>query len=256
MRPQAVVEAPPVGDEDLRLFERGEELGVQELVSELAVERFDVAVLPRAPRFDEQRRDAQVGEPLPDRGGDELGAVVAPDVLGHAVLEEEIGERHEHLVARDAALDNDRQTLAGVLVDHCEQLQGAAVAGVLTDEVVGPDVVAVLGPQPDAGAVGEPQAAALGVPLRDLETFGPPDALDALHVQLPAGHLQQVGDTPVAVAAEGARQTDHGRGQGVLVGTRRGRPPLGRAVLAQRAAGAAFGDVQPLTDCLDAATST
>jgi hypothetical protein len=46
VRAQAVVETAPIGDEDLRLFQCGEDLAVQELVSELAVERLDVAVLP------------------------------------------------------------------------------------------------------------------------------------------------------------------------------------------------------------------
>jgi hypothetical protein len=41
-----IVLASPPCDQDLCLLEREEKLAVQELVSELAVERLDVAVLP------------------------------------------------------------------------------------------------------------------------------------------------------------------------------------------------------------------
>jgi hypothetical protein len=46
VRPQAAVEPSPVGNEDLRLLERVEELTVEQLITELGVERLDVAVLP------------------------------------------------------------------------------------------------------------------------------------------------------------------------------------------------------------------
>ena len=42
---------------------------VEEFVPEFAVEAFDVAVLPRTPRLDEQRLDSQPREPLPDGFG-------------------------------------------------------------------------------------------------------------------------------------------------------------------------------------------
>ena len=60
---------------------------------------------------------------------------------------------------------------------------------------------------------------------------------------------KQAGDALVAVAAEAARQADHGRGQGVLVGAQLRPMALAGAVLAEGSAGPAFGDVQPLTDC-------
>ena len=55
MGSDAVVVVTPVGDEHLGFEQRGEAFAVQELVSELAVKRLDVAVLPGAARLDEQR---------------------------------------------------------------------------------------------------------------------------------------------------------------------------------------------------------
>ena len=60
MRSQVVVLTPPLFDQDLCLLERVEGLAVQEFVAQLAVERFDVVVLSRRARFDEQGGDAPV----------------------------------------------------------------------------------------------------------------------------------------------------------------------------------------------------
>ena len=115
------------------------------------------------------------------------------------------------------ALDADRQTLVGELIDHGEQLQGTAVVGAFRHEVISPDVVTTLRPQTDTGAVGKPQTASLGLAAGHLEALRAPDALHALLVDVLAGHLQQAGDALVAVAPEAPGQGDDGRGQGVLV---------------------------------------
>src|SRR5215210_4028367 len=80
--------------------------------------------------------------------------------------------------------------------------------GAVLNEVVGPHVIAVLGPQPDAGPVREPQPPALGLPLGDLEPFTVPDALDPLVVHQPAGLAQKCRDLAIAVAAVLAREFD------------------------------------------------
>lgn len=72
MRPDGVVFPPPAFDEHLGLPERVEDLSFQQLVAELAVERFDVAVLPGTARFDVERLDVDPLEPLPDLGRREL----------------------------------------------------------------------------------------------------------------------------------------------------------------------------------------
>jgi hypothetical protein len=51
-----------------------------------------------------------------------------------------------------------------------------------------------LRPQADTGAVGQPQAAALGLPRRSLQPFAPPDPLDPLVVHQPARIAQQGRD--------------------------------------------------------------
>ena len=55
MRPDSVVLSAPVLDQNLSLFERAEDLNIEQTISELAVEAFTVSILPRAAGFDEQR---------------------------------------------------------------------------------------------------------------------------------------------------------------------------------------------------------
>jgi len=72
--------------------------------------------------------------------------------------------------------------------------------GAVLDEVVGPDVIAVLCPQPDAWSVRQPEPAAFGLPIGDLQPLASPDTLDPLVVDDPARLAQQSGDLAITVA--------------------------------------------------------
>lgn len=73
--------------------------------------------------------------------------------------------------------------------------------GASLDEIVGPDVIAMLRSQSQEGAIPIPDAATLGLLGRDLQAFLPPDPLHALVVDQRAGCLEQCADLPIAVAA-------------------------------------------------------
>ncbi len=72
--------AAPALDDDLCLGEAVEDLPVEQLVAELGIEALAIAVLPRGPRLDVGCLRADGRDPLPHRPGDELRAVVGPDV--------------------------------------------------------------------------------------------------------------------------------------------------------------------------------
>ena len=115
--------------------------------------------------------------------------------------------------------------------------------GAVLDEVVGPDVVRALGPQPDAGAVRQPEPATLGLLRRNLEPLAAPDPLDPLVVDQPArGRAQQLGDLAVAVAAILAGELDDVGGEPLLVISAPRAFALRRAMLAKRSAHTALGD--------------
>jgi hypothetical protein len=128
--------------------------------------------------------------------------------------------------------------------------------GAILDEVVGPHVIAVLGPESDAGAVVQPETTALRLPGGHLQPLASPDPLDPLVVDEPAGPAQQRGDLAVAVAAILPGQFDDVGGQPLFIITALRDLALRRAMLAERRTGAALGDGQLASNMLDAGTAT
>ena len=86
-------------------------------------------------------------------------------MAGHAAQDEQVRQHVDDVDRLELAVDPDRQAFAGELVDDVEHAELAAVMGAVLDEVVGPDMVGMLRPQPDARAVVQPQPAPLGLLL-------------------------------------------------------------------------------------------
>ena len=105
------------------------------------------------------------------------------------------------------------------------------------DEVVGPDVVAMLGPQPDARSVRQPEPSAFGLLPGDLQPLASPNPLDPLVVDEPACSAQQLGDLAVAVASGTAQKLDDVGPEPLLVVSTTRDLALRRAMLAERRAG-------------------
>ena len=99
MGTMSVVVPSPLLDQDFGFPQCVEDLRIQELIAELAVEAFAVAVLPGTAGLDEQRVDIQPTEPAPNRMSAELRPIVRSDVIGRAVDDEELGEQRQHIVA-------------------------------------------------------------------------------------------------------------------------------------------------------------
>jgi hypothetical protein len=60
----------------LRLLQRVKDFSIQQFVSHLAIEGFNVAVLPGTAWLDVQRSDLKPLQPVPDSFGDEFRAIV------------------------------------------------------------------------------------------------------------------------------------------------------------------------------------
>ena len=86
-----------------------------------------------------------------------------------------------------------------------------------TDEVIAPDMVGVLGTQPHAGPVVEPQPPSRLLLLWNLQPLTTPDPLDPVLAHLPASPLQQRRDPAIAIAAILAGQGNDGLGECVFV---------------------------------------
>ena len=87
--------------------------------------------------------------------------------------------------------------------------------------------------------------------MRDLEPLPLPDPLDPFVVDDPARLLEQPGDLAIAVAAVLPGQGDEVGGQSFFVGTAPRHLALRRAVLPERRASTALGDMHDFFDVLD-----
>src|ERR1700690_541620 len=136
----------------------------------------------------------------------------------------------------------------GELVDDVEHAVLPAIMGALLDEVVGPDVVGMLRPQTNAGAICEPEVAPFGLLLRNLQPLTPPDPLDPCVADQPASITQQGSDLAVAIAAVLPRKFDHVGRQPFGIFTAPRDLALRRAMLPERRTSAALGDMQMISD--------
>src|SRR5262249_24491927 len=111
-----------------------------------SVEALDVPVLPGADSLDVGGLGTDSRDPFLYRLGDELRSVVGPDVSGNALQDEEVGQNVDHIDRFELAGDTDRKAFMGELVEHVEHPILASVMGAVLDEVVGPDMIALLTP--------------------------------------------------------------------------------------------------------------
>jgi len=156
VRPDGVVIPAPTLDQYLRLLQRVEDLAVEHLVPELAVEALVVTVLPWAARFDEQCLHANPRQPFPHRDRGELTAIVGTDVIRWAMPGKQVCQNMQDIVMTQTARNLDHQALAGKLIDHGEQADRSTVMRAILYEVIGPDMVAPDRSQTDARSVVEP----------------------------------------------------------------------------------------------------
>jgi hypothetical protein len=175
---------------------------------------------------------------------------------GNAAQNEQVRERVDDVDGFESARHPDGKAFVSELVDNVEHSYPAPVVSAVLDEVVGPDVIAVLGPEADAGPIAQPQAAALRLPGGNLQPLASPDPLDPLVVDEPAGPAQQLRDLAIAIAAILASKL-HGVGcQPLFIFTTLWDLTLRRAMLAERRTGAALGDRQLPSNMLEAGAAT
>ena len=150
MWPDRVVVSPPAFDDDLGLAQGVEDLAIEQLITQARIEALDVAVLPGTARCDVGGLCTYRRDPLLHSLGHELWSIVGTDMVRHAAEDEEIGQQVDYIDGFELARNSDRQAFMGELIDHIEHSILPSIVSAVLDKVVGPDVIAVLGPQPDA----------------------------------------------------------------------------------------------------------
>src|SRR5437762_5864600 len=75
----------------------------------------------------------------------------------HSLQHHHVSQRGDHPGTRPAAFCTHHQALPRVLIDQVEDAYTAAIVGSCAHEVVAPYMVRVLGPEPHARSIVEPQ---------------------------------------------------------------------------------------------------
>src|SRR3954451_4153994 len=165
-------------------------------------------------------------------------------------------ERLDGVVGGDAGRDVHRQRFAGELVDDVEQLDRAAVDGLIELEVDRPHVPRPLGAQPIGRNRGLAETLALAPPRRNPQALLAPQPLHALAVNHPA--LIDQLRVRAAVSPPGPPNGDlTQRGsQRPLVAGDDGFTALRGPVLADHPAGPALADAETVTQHRDRPTPT
>lgn len=118
-----------------------------------------------------------------------------------AAQDEQVGKHVDDIDGLQLSFNPDGNTFARELVDHIEHADFPAIVCAILDEVVGPDMIGIFRPKPDACTVVQPQPTALGLSVRHFQPLTPPDTFDPLDIHDPASLVQHRGDATIAVAA-------------------------------------------------------
>ena len=163
----------------------------------------------------------------------------------HAAQNEQIRQHVDHIDGLQLARHADGDAFMRELVDHIEHTILPSIIRAILDKVVGPHVIAMLWPEPDARAVRQPKPATLGLFGGNLQPLLSPDPLDALVVDHPAGRRpQQLRDLAVAIAAILTSKLDDIGGEPLVIVTASGCLALRRAMLSERRAGTTLGHME------------
>jgi hypothetical protein len=84
------------------------------------------------------------------------------------MFDKKIRETVKYIIGLDLPGHYDRQRLPSVLLDDCQNLDCPSVLCPIHHKIIGPDMVAMRGPEADTGAVIEPQPTPFGLFLGNL----------------------------------------------------------------------------------------
>ena len=141
MRSNLVVIRLPFVGSAASLEDRREPVHVEELVANLAVERFDTCVLRRFAGRDEVQLDISLSCPAQHRMAGKLGAVIKANRLGKVALERDPLELADDIGASLRVIDVQRQALSGEVVDDRQGPNRTAVFNAIVREVDRPSLI-------------------------------------------------------------------------------------------------------------------
>ncbi len=125
--------------------------------------------------------------------------------MGH----KELREAMEHVIGLELSLNHDGEALSTEFVDNRQCLDWTTVVSPVCHEIIGPDMVAMGGPEPDTRPIVEPETSAFGLLLGNLQPLLTPDAFHPLMIDPPTLSSEQCRYPTITVAPIGFGKIDN-----------------------------------------------
>ena len=116
--------------------------------------------------------------------------------MGH----QEIRKAMEHVIGVELSLHHNSQALPTEFVYDRQDLDGTAVVSAVCHKIIGPDMVAMRGPEPDTRPIVEPETSSLGLLLGNLQPLLTPDTFHPLVIDPPTLSSEQGCNPAITVA--------------------------------------------------------
>src|SRR5216683_7166288 len=183
VRPFAIVFDSPPLDFATRIVERDEDLLVQSLLAQPAVEALDEGVLDRFSRLDELQLNAALVGPLIEYAAGKFRPVVALNHCRQSAPATQPFQYSLHPLAGEREVDLDGQTLPTPFIDHRQRAKASSIEQPVVNEVERPRLICGRRRLPHHAQMA--QAFASSAPSQR-QPFCPVQPLDPLVVNPPA----------------------------------------------------------------------
>ncbi len=140
---------PPLFNQDLCFLQAVEDFTIQQLVTEPGIEALAISIFPWRTRFDVRGFCTHSVDPVPDRLSNELRPVVRSDVGWDTPKNEEICQQINHVGGIELSLHSDCQALSGMFIEDVQRPESLSIIGSTMHEVIAPDMIGMLRPQPN-----------------------------------------------------------------------------------------------------------
>lgn len=105
----------------------------------------------------------------------------------------------EHVIGAQSSLNHNGEALSTEFIDNRKYLDGTTVMSTVCHEIVGPDMVAMGGPEPDTRPIVEPETSAFGLLFRNFQPLLAPDAFHPLMIDPPTLSSEQCSNPAITV---------------------------------------------------------
>jgi hypothetical protein len=130
-------------------------------------------------------------------------------VLRWTVGHEEVREAMEHVIGAKLPLNHNGEAFSTEFIYDIQYLDWATIVSTVCHEIIGPDMMAMGGPEPDARPIVEPETSAFGLFLRNLQPLLAPDAFHPLMIDSPTPSSEQGRNPSITVAPIGFGKFDN-----------------------------------------------